>query len=641
MYASVNRRSLRAFVACVVVGTLALEGLGSLPLANAQSCGSIGEAAGTPSFALALGGNGSYNWIVVNGGECPFTVQTSVRTNLSVAGTTPPMVTTEPTNFTLDAYGSQVVQLNVSVPDDLNDSGQSWTVYASAVEVGNCSGGGTCVEAGVLKIGYVSVPVPAFSETGLPVGYSWTVTFNGVTRNLTADGGTDTLAFAYEYGGSYSYSILPVPGFTETSIPYNGTETIVGADFSETITYVPFTYALTFSESGLPLAAAWSLVLAGVMVNSTSSTVVLTEPNGTYSYAILPPTGYAVSPMSGQVAVRGEPETILLFGVRVYAVTFTELGLPSGTWSVTIDGTLYIQPVGTPIVADLPNGTFGYDISNETGYQQASLPDTGTGTVTGESLDEPELVFVPVLCAVTFTEAGLPNGSPWAVVFDGRLATGTSQSLSFSVVAGTYTYSATAVGPGWVANPNTGVATATVLSAVTVAIAFSPSSNSSYPVHLTVNGVPSGAFWQAWVNSTDGGVNYRVSGSTANLVVVVQVGQYQVEPGPIAGYTSATDAPYATQLEVANAPVSIGVTYTMIAYPVTFSEKGLPPGTLWGISFGGAIHWSTLSTFTFMVAPGTYGWLLAYVSGYIPVSESAPSPTVLSGSAAVTIGFAP
>lgn len=163
--------------------------------------------------------------------------------------------------------------------------------------------GGSVTEPTLL---YTQVTYPvSFSESGLPSGLTWKVTFNGVTKGLTANGGTDTLTFAPEPNGTYAYSIAGNPGWHQSTLPYSGAQTINGAPLSVSVTYTQVTYAVTFTETGLSSGTSWSVTLNGATKSSTTSTITFTEPNGTYGYTVGTVPGYTASPSSGSVTVNG------------------------------------------------------------------------------------------------------------------------------------------------------------------------------------------------------------------------------------------------------------------------------------------------------------------------------------------------
>ena len=69
-----------------------------------------------------------------------------------------------------------------------------------------------------------------FSETGLPSGTSWSVTFNGSTLSST----TNTITFTAA-SGTYSYSIGSLSGYTVS--PSSGSTTVNGKNVSQGITF--------------------------------------------------------------------------------------------------------------------------------------------------------------------------------------------------------------------------------------------------------------------------------------------------------------------------------------------------------------------------------------------------------------------
>jgi hypothetical protein len=76
-----------------------------------------------------------------------------------------------------------------------------------------------------------------FTESGLPVGTSWNVTFNGITLSNSSS----AIAFSVINNGSYSYTVGTVSGYTAS--PSKGSVTVNGSDINQQITFaavVPF-----------------------------------------------------------------------------------------------------------------------------------------------------------------------------------------------------------------------------------------------------------------------------------------------------------------------------------------------------------------------------------------------------------------
>ncbi|MCL5786524.1 MAG: hypothetical protein M1151_07680 [Candidatus Thermoplasmatota archaeon] len=143
-----------------------------------------------------------------------------------------------------------------------------------------------------------------FTESGLPSGTSWTVTFNGSSNTST---GT-SIGFEVPNGTSYSYTVSPVAGYSAS--PSSGTFPISGSGKIISVTFTPVTktatkYSVTFTETGLPSGTSWYVILNGTNESSTSSTITFQVVNGTYSFTVGKVGNYITSPASGSINVKG------------------------------------------------------------------------------------------------------------------------------------------------------------------------------------------------------------------------------------------------------------------------------------------------------------------------------------------------
>jgi hypothetical protein len=101
----------------------------------------------------------------------------------------------------------------------------------------------------------------------------------------------------------------------------------------------------------------------------------------------------------------------------------------------------------------------------------------------------------------------------------------------------------------------------------------------------------------------------------------------------VAGYTT----PSGSSTTITAASVSIGVVYSAPTYAVTFTESGLPAGTLWGVVLAGQIGTSIGTTIIFHVAAGTYSYSVATTSGYAPTPGS--GTLIVSGATPVAVTY--
>ena len=461
-----------------------------------------------------------------------------------------------------------------------------------------------------------------FSEYGLASGVTWSVTVNGTPYEGTAPGGEGTLPAALLPNGTFTYVIADVPGWQLATPPYSGTGSVTGAPVNDLLIFSEVTFQVTFSENGLPLGDFWAVTLNGSFVPGLAGGLIsFEEPNGTYPYQILAsyPSGYSPSPSSGSEVVANSPVSVeVTFTPPVtttYPLTFSEIGLPSGTWTVTINGTEYTEPVGTSIVDQLPSGPFTYTVTDYAGYHQDTLPYSGTGSIDGAPVTEPMLVFMHETYTVTFSESGVPSSGTWSVTLNGNASgaiLGTTTSTTFSVGNGTFSYTVGTVS-GYTPNPSSGSVTVNGANPATVSITFTPVS-STYTVTFTESGMPTGA--GGGVNFNSEGLTPFTSGGTVAFSGVAS-GTYPYTITAGVGYALVTSTP-SSPVTVSGSNVGVTVTFHAL-YTVTFSESGVPSSKTWSVTLNGnasgAILGTTTST-TFQIGNGTFSYAWGNTAGY-------------------------
>jgi outer membrane protein assembly factor BamB len=168
------------------------------------------------------------------------------------------------------------------------------------------SGSSVAVCAGVVYVGSDNSDVYAFgspptysvsvSESGLPQGARWSVTFNGQTQSSTSNSTTFSAV-----NGVYPFSIASPAGYIAS--PSSGSITVSWANVVEQIAFKA-TYEVSFVESGLPQGARWSVTFNGQTQSSTSNSIAFDPVNGVYPFSVTPPTGYGVSPSYGSITIN-------------------------------------------------------------------------------------------------------------------------------------------------------------------------------------------------------------------------------------------------------------------------------------------------------------------------------------------------
>jgi len=194
-----------------------------------------------------------------------------------------------------------------------------------------------------------------FTESGLPSGSSWSVSFSGITQYST----TDEVAFS-EVVGTYSYSISPPPGYFAS--PSSGSITVEGPGVYQAVQFASTTFSVSLlpNPSGLYVTQGKS-ASGELLVNSTSglseSVQLKYYPSKGLSVTISPSSGEP--PFSSEITVSAASSlatgtyplqiwgsingatvgsasiSIDVVSGPTYALTFDESGLPSnGAWAV-------------------------------------------------------------------------------------------------------------------------------------------------------------------------------------------------------------------------------------------------------------------------------------------------------------------
>jgi hypothetical protein len=273
-------------------------------------------------------------------------------------------VTSYSLNLTNGSY-TYTIQINIKT-------------YSSSIKSGNLTVAGP--STAVISTTFSKTAYKAtFTESGLPTGTSWNLTFNRNTYTLT-----NTSYSFMVVNGTYTYKATSTDYYTvSNSVTVNGTSHLVP------ISFVSHGYKVTFTESGLPSGTAWYVNITGHDSGKiTTSTYNVSLVNGTYTYKA---TSVDYTTTSNSVTVNGANQPVTLkFTLRTYTVTFTETGLPSGTaWYVNITGHDSGKITSSTYNVSLSNGTYTYTVGTVHHNYTAS---GATITVNGHALSK-SIVF--------------------------------------------------------------------------------------------------------------------------------------------------------------------------------------------------------------------------------------------------------
>jgi len=422
--------------------------------------------------------------------------------------------------------------------------------------------------------------------------------------------------------------------FTTTQNITSSTLQAVITITEKTTTPPPSDATIHFIESGLPTGTSWSVTYHSVLngytgANTTQSSTtdeidVTMAIGNTIYYWISSYNGLTPSPSEGIINLVSNTTVNVVYPTPVaksYSVTFVPIGIPSGTtWGVTLAG---LQLFGSNLNGQNPdisfsetNGSYAYSVYVPS--PDTASPASGTITVNGGPVTQDITINVPVKdYTMSFTETGLPSGVDFTVATGVGSASG-SPTASFSVPNGTYSFTiANIVSGGNTYIPTPASGTVTVNGAnVNEPITFT---EQAYTVTFTETGLPSGTTW--YLNITNG---QTFSSSSTSITFDEFDGSYS--------YTLATNDPaYAPStpsgsFTVNNAAVSITVSFVQNKYSVTFSETGLPSGSVWYINLTNGQTFSSSSTsLVFSEPDGSYSYSVS-------TNNPAYAPSMSSGS---------
>jgi hypothetical protein len=181
-----------------------------------------------------------------------------------------------------------------------------------------------------------------------------------------------------------SISFLTGSSLTGRAMVETGQISLAGATITVPTTSSVTTYAVTFTESGLPAATSWDVTYGGVDTSSTTTSIVFEVVAGSYAFTVNL-AGYIADPASGTVAVSSGPASqAISFSAGAsgtFSVTYTESGLPAGTtWWVTSGGVLGTSST-TTIAFNVASGTYTYAVGVVSNY--TASPSSGSVTVNG------------------------------------------------------------------------------------------------------------------------------------------------------------------------------------------------------------------------------------------------------------------
>ncbi len=347
--------------------------------------------------------------------------------------------------------------------------------FGLLVEGGNFSNSGAGFTAGALVgadqiLGnsfYNDTEDFAFAADHLfDVAVYWNDFVDGHGWSVQADGASNaSVSFSDGYPGGGNYW----SNWTGPDTAHGPAQNISGPDGIVDLPLVingsiedpyPLTYpisladlSVTFTETGLPAGAAWTVDFNGT--NQTTTGVSMSFPMDVaalefpFYYIVTAPSSWRTEPSVGILVSDGMPHLVTIdFLPDLYTATINATGLPAGSaWSVSLNGTTYTT-INAPIELLLPDGSYPFSVVPIAGYVVSPMAGAFVVQGTAASLN---LTFVPVLYPVSITEHGLPAGTNWSATLGSSTRASTGATISFEVANGSLAFSVANVSGYWLA----------------------------------------------------------------------------------------------------------------------------------------------------------------------------------------------
>jgi hypothetical protein len=234
-----------------------------------------------------------------------------------------------------------------------------------------------------------------FQAVGLPPGSTFLIKLNGQTNSSAT---SRSLNFS-ELNGTFNFTIGPVPGYRASVL--SDQVFVYGVNQNVTVAFLPFTYPVRLSSTGLPAATRWSVSVGTNVLSGRTPTLQLLLPNGTYNYTVHGVSGFHLVGYAGSFAVSGGP-TDLAFNwtLSTYRLSFeidssgSSRSIPPAglEWSVLLGTGAANSSNRSAITFQLSNGTYSFRVSTSDGNWTILANATGSTVVNGSA----RTVIVPV-----------------------------------------------------------------------------------------------------------------------------------------------------------------------------------------------------------------------------------------------------
>ena len=281
-------------------------------------------------------------------------------------------------------------------------------------------------------------------------------------------------------------------------------------------------YSVVFNETGLPQNLSWYVSFNGTAITTENSSVTFHVPNGNYYYFAGTISGFNASPSHGVLTVDGNDITVdIHFQVTYYNITFSEIGLPTGSaWQINFSGRSVLLN-NTSFVFREYKGSYPFAIKSFN-ITYRPYPASGTVNVTNSNVNE-MINFRQQNYTISFVERGLVSGTAWSVNVSGQEQNSSSNRMNFQLTNGTYDYFVSPIN-GYNVTGENGTFTVNGQN-----LFFQIDFISTQPYTFIVEGLSQGSHWYVQIGGTNYSSNYSfmtlyLPNATYNYKVILPYG---------------------------------------------------------------------------------------------------------------------
>ncbi|MCI4365737.1 MAG: hypothetical protein L3K10_06745 [Thermoplasmata archaeon] len=451
---------------------------------------------------------------------------------------------------------------------------------------------------------YVTIPntlhVTVLYQTQYYESFAVSPTSSGTANpgtNWYALGSTLPIAAQAAVGDTFSkWTASPTSAFTIANSKLESTTAVVNKVGTLTALFTVAHYAPIFDEVGLPASTGWSVLFNGAshVGTGTSITVPSIAAGTSYPWSVADVSSgsgiqYAPNPAGGNMNVPFQASQEIVF-VKQYKITIAINPSPSGSTNPGVGFAYYNGGINIPILASNGGGdVFSKWTVDQTKLGLGNVKSSGTNA-TVKSSTKLTANFVPgtlcTTCSVTFSEIGLPTGTPWSVSFNGGVYLSSSPSMTVTgVTTASYWTAGTQIGAGqsgvaYFPNaPNS--AYWYVGSASKIQVVYQKFDYVSFDTHpFYGTGAPTVS--TGWF--LDGAMNALsvLSSATYNFK-----SWSSSSPNVTLASTSSASTTFTP-----TGPATVTASFVQPTSKLHFQEYGLPTGTVWGVVIGGTTYYS-------------------------------------------------